>query len=118
MIFTSLVMESISLWPSERDGYMHLYRYRLDGTLVNQVTKGRWALAKCRWRRVLGAARRWWVSMKRTIGFISRRSNSRRLKDNLYRAHADGSGMMRISNEPGTASHLDVARRAIFPSNT
>ncbi|MGH9971430.1 MAG: DPP IV N-terminal domain-containing protein, partial [Pyrinomonadaceae bacterium] len=33
------------LWPSERDGYMHLYRYRIDGTLQNQVTKGPWALA-------------------------------------------------------------------------
>jgi dipeptidyl-peptidase-4 len=33
------------LWPSERDGYMHLYRYRINGTLVNQVTKGPWALA-------------------------------------------------------------------------
>ena len=33
------------LWPSERDGYMHLYRYRMDGKLENQVTKGRWALA-------------------------------------------------------------------------
>jgi dipeptidyl-peptidase-4 len=33
------------LWPSERDGYMHLYRYRMDGTLENQVTKGPWSLA-------------------------------------------------------------------------
>jgi dipeptidyl-peptidase-4 len=28
------------LWPSERSGYMHLYRYRMDGTLANHVTKG------------------------------------------------------------------------------
>jgi hypothetical protein len=57
------------LWPSERDGYMHLYRYRLDGTLVNQVTKaaGRWRVPAA-WRS--GCGRRWWVSMKRMIGFI------------------------------------------------
>jgi dipeptidyl-peptidase-4 len=33
------------LWASERDGFYHLYRYTLDGRLVNQVTRGSWALA-------------------------------------------------------------------------
>jgi dipeptidyl-peptidase-4 len=33
------------LWASERDGFMHLYRYAIDGTLLNQVTKGEWATA-------------------------------------------------------------------------
>lgn len=28
------------LWFSERDGFMHLYRYDADGNLKNQVTKG------------------------------------------------------------------------------
>lgn len=32
------------LWVSERSGWSHLYRYALDGTLVNQVTDGPWAL--------------------------------------------------------------------------
>jgi dipeptidyl-peptidase-4 len=27
---------------SEKDGYMHIYLYKLDGTLLNQVTKGLW----------------------------------------------------------------------------
>ena len=27
---------------SEQDGYKHLYRYTVDGTLVNQITKGQW----------------------------------------------------------------------------
>jgi dipeptidyl-peptidase-4 len=30
------------LWLSERDGYNHLYLYRMDGTLIRQVTRGRW----------------------------------------------------------------------------
>jgi len=30
------------IWPSERDGYRHLYLYRNDGTLLNQITKGEW----------------------------------------------------------------------------
>ncbi len=29
-------------WASERDGYRHIYRYKNDGTLINQVTKGEW----------------------------------------------------------------------------
>ncbi|HUR29067.1 MAG TPA: DPP IV N-terminal domain-containing protein, partial [Planctomycetota bacterium] len=30
------------VWPSERDGYQHLYLYERDGTLVRQVTQGPW----------------------------------------------------------------------------
>lgn len=30
------------LWWSQRDGYMHLYRYNTNGRLLNQVTKGKW----------------------------------------------------------------------------
>jgi len=68
------------LWPSERDGYMHLYRYRIDGTLANQVTKGRWALASAG-----GIA--FWVRQavvgvdERMAGSISPRSSSRQQKD-------------------------------------
>jgi dipeptidyl-peptidase-4 len=32
------------IWASERDGYTHLYRYTLDGNLVNQVTRGEWSI--------------------------------------------------------------------------
>ncbi len=28
------------LWQSERDGFMHLYRYNMEGELLNQVTSG------------------------------------------------------------------------------
>ena len=27
---------------SDRDGYLHIYQYRMDGTVVRQVTKGNW----------------------------------------------------------------------------
>lgn len=30
------------LWGSERSGFMHLYRYTLDGQLLGQVTRGNW----------------------------------------------------------------------------
>jgi dipeptidyl-peptidase-4 len=28
------------IWASERDGWLHLYLYRIDGKLLNQITKG------------------------------------------------------------------------------
>ena len=89
------------LWPSERDGYMHLYRYRMDGTLENQVTKGKWALASAG-----GGA--FWVRQAITgvdekngwIYFTALEQSS--LERHLYRVRPDGSGFMRISEEPGT----------------
>lgn len=30
------------IWWSQRDGYVHLYRYNTQGKLLNQVTKGDW----------------------------------------------------------------------------
>ena len=89
------------LWPSERDGYMHLYRYRIDGTLVNQVTKGPWALASAGgiafWvRRALVG-----VNEKNDWVYFTALERSS-IERHLYRVHADGSGFMRLSNEPGT----------------
>ena len=41
-------MEFISntefLWRSEKDGFDHFYRYNTNGKLLNQVTKGNWAV--------------------------------------------------------------------------
>ncbi|HEU4795890.1 MAG TPA: DPP IV N-terminal domain-containing protein, partial [Pyrinomonadaceae bacterium] len=89
------------LWPSERDGYMHLYRYRMDGTLVNQVTKGKWALASAGglafWVRqsIVGVdEKNGWIY------FTAQEQSS--IERHLYRIRPDGSGFMRISKEPGT----------------
>lgn len=89
------------LWPSERDGYMHLYRYRMDGTLVNQVTKGRWALASA--GGVAFWVRQAIVGVDEKNGWIYftalEQSSTER---HLYRIKPDGSGFTRISKEPGT----------------
>ena len=89
------------LWPSERDGYMHLYRYRMDGTLENQVTKGRWSLASAGgiafWVRqaIVGVDEKndW-------IYFTALEQSS--IERHLYRVHSDGSGFTSISKERGT----------------
>jgi dipeptidyl-peptidase 4 len=91
------------IWASERDGYMHLYRYAADGTLVNQVTKGNWSL-------VSSGGGVFWV--RQGVVGIDERSDwiyFTALKDGsverqLYRIHSDGSSMQRISTEPGTHS--------------
>ncbi len=89
------------LWPSERDGYMHLYRYRMDGTLENQVTKGKWALASAGgiafWVRQALVG----VDEKNDWVYFTALERSS-IERHLYRVHTDGSGFMRISNEPGT----------------
>jgi dipeptidyl-peptidase 4 len=89
------------LWPSERDGYMHLYRYRLDGTLVNQVTKGSWALASAGgiafWVRQALVG----VDEKNDWVYFTALERSS-IERHLYRVHTDGSGFTRISKEPGT----------------
>ncbi|HTB33013.1 MAG TPA: S9 family peptidase [Bacteroidia bacterium] len=30
------------IWESDNDGYDHLYRYAINGKLINQITKGKW----------------------------------------------------------------------------
>ena len=32
------------IWTSERDGHNHIYLYDQEGTLINQITKGPWAV--------------------------------------------------------------------------
>jgi dipeptidyl-peptidase-4 len=89
------------LWPSERDGYMHLYRYRMDGSLENQVTKGQWALASAG-----GIA--FWVRQA-LVGVDEKNSwiyftalEQSSIERQLYRVRPDGSGFMRVSKGSGT----------------
>jgi dipeptidyl-peptidase-4 len=89
------------IWASERDGYMHLYRYAMDGTLVNQVTSGPWAIASSGggmfWVRQAVVAIDWeggWVY------FTGMKDSS--LERHLYRVRMDGTGMEKISDESGT----------------
>ncbi|MXV37273.1 prolyl oligopeptidase family serine peptidase [Flavobacteriaceae bacterium Ap0902] len=34
------------IWNSERDGYRHLYHYADNGTVLNQITKGKWEVTE------------------------------------------------------------------------
>ena len=37
------------LWLSERNGFMHLYLYTVDGTMVQQLTRGEWLIDTPAW---------------------------------------------------------------------
>ena len=88
------------LWASERDGYMHLYCYRMDGTLANKVTNGDWAMAST-------GGRPFWV--RQAVAGIDEKNGwvyFTTLKDvsterQLYRANFDGTGLIQISREHG-----------------
>jgi dipeptidyl-peptidase-4 len=89
------------IWASERDGYNHLYLYTMDGKLINQITKGEWALASSGggvyWVRqaivAIDEAKGW-------IYFTALKESS--LERHLYRIRLDGIGLERISDKAGT----------------
>jgi dipeptidyl-peptidase 4 len=91
------------LWASERDGFMHLYRYALDGTLINQVTVGNWAM-------VSSGGGAFWVRRgvvginegKQWIYFTTLKDSS--VGRQLYRVNFDGSELVKVSTESGTHS--------------
>ena len=88
------------LWASERDGFYHLYRYTMDGRLVNQVTRGQWALASS------GGGAFWVrqavVGIDQANGWVYFTAMERSpVERHLYRIKLDGSGQTRLSTEPG-----------------
>jgi len=88
------------LWQSERDGYAHLYLFERDGTLVNQVTRGEWAVrsssASVSWKRQTVAH----VDEEAGQVYFTAHEASP-LERHLYRVGLDGSGLERLSDEHG-----------------
>jgi len=82
------------LWASERDGFMHLYRFTMDGTLVNQITK--WQLAWPPRAAFSGSARRFagidsendWIYFTRAQRFLHRAQPLTCVKSRRLRPHA------------------------------
>ena len=77
------------LWFSERSGFKHLYRYR-DGTLVRQVTTGRWDV-----RSLYG------VDQARELLYFAAGAR-RHIDTDVYRIGLDGSALTRLSRTDGT----------------
>ncbi|MDR1198104.1 MAG: S9 family peptidase [Prevotellaceae bacterium] len=77
---------------NERDGYMHLYRYSIDGKLINQVTKGNWEITE-----FVGCD-----ETQKTVYYISCESSP--LLRELYCISLDGSNKKKLSAQDGTNS--------------
>jgi dipeptidyl-peptidase-4 len=77
---------------NERDGYMHLYRYSIDGRLINQVTKGNWEITE-----FVGCD-----ETLKTVYYVSCESSP--LQRELYSINLDGSVKKRLSAQDGTNS--------------
>lgn len=89
------------IWPSEKTGYYHLYRYKSDGTLLNPITQGEWQL-------VSNPGLAFWVrgalcgvdEAGGWVYFTTNKDDS--LQRQMYRAKLDGSGLAPVTTEPGT----------------
>jgi dipeptidyl-peptidase-4 len=80
------------LVTNERDGYMHLYRYSIDGKLINQITKGNWEITE-----FIGCD-----ETRKTVYYISCESSP--LQRELYCINLDGSNKKMLSAQNGTNS--------------
>lgn len=80
------------LWQSERNGWRHVYHYKPDGTLVRPVTSGEWEV-----RDLHGT----------DAAFVYITATERSpIGQDTYRIRLDGTGLQRLSSEPGTHSTL------------
>ena len=100
------------LWFSERSGFKHLYHYRADGTLVRQVTNGRWEI-----RSLYG------VDEARSLVYFDAGAR-RHIDTDIFRIGLDGAGLARVSSTDGThraifnpsfSQYLDVWSDAVTP---
>jgi len=78
------------LWLSERSGWEHLYRYRPDGTLVQQLTSGDWEV-----RTFYG------VDERAGVAYFNGTERSH-IGADVYAVRLDGSRLTRVSGPAGT----------------
>ncbi|HEV3216589.1 MAG TPA: S9 family peptidase [Vicinamibacterales bacterium] len=90
------------LWLSERSGWRHLYHYRPDGTIIKQVTDGRWEV-----RSVHG--------VDEAAGWIYFSGTERSVLDShVYRIRLDGAGLQRVTSRAGRHSAFFNPARSLF----
>jgi dipeptidyl-peptidase 4 len=80
------------LWFSERTGFQHLYHYKRDGTLLKQITGGKWDVQT-------------FYGVDEPHGWIYFAGTERSpIGMDVYRVKIDGSSLTRLSQTPGTHS--------------
>ncbi len=89
---TFLKKQDQFVWSSERDGYLHLYLYGMDGKLIRQLTQGRWDVER------LNGVDESSETVYFTAGIVSP------LGREVYAVGLDGKGFRRITKEDGSNS--------------
>lgn len=80
------------IWWSQRDGFMHLYRYNTSGKLLNQVTKGPWVVTE-----IAGQSEK-----RKTFYIVGTKESP--LDRNIYAVNWENGKMTRLDSAPGTHS--------------
>lgn len=77
------------VWWSQRDGFMHLYRFDLNGKLINQITKGNWIV-----NEIVGENEK-----KNELLITSTKDGA--MEKHLYSVNWESGKMERIDTTPG-----------------
>lgn len=88
------------IWSSERDGYKHLYFYSADGRLLNQITKGDWAV-RAPFQTSYWSGRSVVAIDEKTETLYFTGLEKSPQQRHLYKIRLDGSGMQRLTKEDG-----------------
>ena len=91
------------LWVSERDGFMHLYLYAADGTLVRQLTQGDWMIDSSAWD-LLTPGRPVHVDPAGVWAYFTTTRNSP-LERQIERVNITTGELEQVSQEPGLHLH-------------
>jgi dipeptidyl aminopeptidase/acylaminoacyl peptidase len=96
------------VWLSERDGWDHLYLYRLDGTLIRRLTTGAFPVLRVIEIDQAGG----WV-------YFTGHAESRLYDTHLYRVRLDGTGFGRLTEGPGEhAATLSPSKSFIIDTHS
>jgi dipeptidyl-peptidase-4 len=93
------------IWWSERDGYNHLYLYHVDGTLIRQLTQGKFVVTD-----FLG------FDLKEEK-FFFRSTQESPIERHLYCASLKGGKAKKLTNGAGTHSLTHTKDMAFFLDN-
>ncbi len=86
---TFLADKKTFIWSSELGGYNHLFKYSMDGKLLNQITKGNWDVI----------AYKGFDEKNQTLYFTAAQSSS--INKDVCKIKLDGSGFKVISEKIG-----------------
>ena len=91
--FSFAIMENGELvWISEKDGFKHIYRNRLDGRPINQITRGEWEVNS------INA-----IDANNGVIYFSAKKETE-TENHLYSIRFNGSRLKRITKEKGSHS--------------